>query len=152
MCWLLRVSNSCDRRSQSLVTSLFSSHFSPHLNFSFVLSLPFFHGHSGHIIKMKIFGPRHERTANGDRRIKAPTEQVSKDARMHDASDVHIIMRPSVTRLKVAEEGKGKRQTIQKSELLCVWSRAIVLYPVHYSILSRTSKALCGIRCRATYH
>lgn len=42
--------------------------------------------------------------------FKAPTEQVSKDARTRDASDVHVaITRPSVTRWKVAEEKSGRK-------------------------------------------
>lgn len=71
---------------------------------------PFFHGYSGRTIKMKIFGLRHEWTANGGRRLKA-TEQVSKDARMCDASDMYVaITRPSVTRWKVAEEERGEKK------------------------------------------
>ena len=57
---------------------------------------------------MKIFGPRHERAANR-RLFKALTEQVSKDVRMRDASDMHVaIMRPSVTKLKVAKGERGR--------------------------------------------
>jgi len=92
---------------------------------------------------MKIFGPCHERTANGDRCFKAPTEQVSKKngARMCDASDVRIVItRPSITGWKVTE-----KERMQKSELLlwlCVGSCATVLYLMYYPVLSHTSRAL----------
>lgn len=77
----------------------FSFDFSLHLNFSFVLSLSsLFHGYWPYY-KNENF--RSVSRTNGEwrsRRFKAPTEQVSKDARMRDASDMHVaITRPSVT-------------------------------------------------------
>lgn len=76
------------------------------------------HGHSGCIIKMKIFGPRHE-TANGERSFKAPTEQVSEDARGSGCVMHRCVRRHNVT---ISHEDVGearvKRQTLQKSESL----------------------------------
>lgn len=71
----------------------FSFDFSSHLNFSFVLSLclPFFTV-IGRTIKMKIFGPCHVRTANGDR-------DASKRRRNRFPKTRGCVMHPTCTSL-----------------------------------------------------
>lgn len=78
--------------------------------------------------------------------FKAPTEQVSKDAKTRDASDVHVVItRPSVTRWKVAEEKSGRKADakirVTSVAGLCLIT---VFYSVHYLILYVENS--CGIR------
>jgi len=109
--------------------------------FEFLLRpLFFFYGHSGCTIKMKIFGPRHERTANDDRRFKAPTEQVSKDTSRYNATISH----------EVAKGKRGKSQIVQKLELF-LWPvllsdhAQLCFIPCIIRLISRV-ESTCGIQ------
>lgn len=153
ICRLLRVLS-----FSKFVTPFFLFLFSFLSAFEFLLRLLFllfFHGYFGRTIKMKIFSPCHERAANGDRRLfKALRKQVSKDVRMRDASDMHVaIMRPSVTKLKVAKEERGRNvRWCKNRSFLCGQPCCLIIhdYPLFralFRLMLSHVENTCGIWC-----